>query len=203
MSENRNSSGYQPIPTGLRFSTELGPNGELHPTIWVKTLRIPRSSIEKGNEATTQNGKTVLRVNAPFVNVRERFIKTTGAEPYTTGDTSWIQVSFWGDQAKWFKEWALGEGMPAQIELSFIGNWRVNEFPGRDGSTKKTIQINVINFAKITKRTEGGGHSAHQEGNSVPASKPISQDHATSEKVSSDVMDDFSILTKDDVDLPF
>lgn len=201
---NQNNNGYTPVTTGVRFFTEATENGN-RPSIWVKNLRIPVSSIKKGTESTTQSGIQVFRVNAPFVNCREKFTQATGVEPYTTGDTSWIQLTFWRDQVKWFKDWALQEGMPAQVEITVFGTWSVNEFTGQDGTPRKSIQVSVSDFGKITRRRNGDGGNGgnNQQPAPAPQQQAAKPQQQAQQQVPTGVMDDFAFMSEDDGELPF
>ena len=60
--------------------------------------------------------------------------------------TTWYRLSVFGKTAERFNEW-VSKGQAVQI----IGTLYEDEFTGRDGQTRKTINVDVSEFTPLTR----------------------------------------------------
>ena len=205
---SNNNGNNRTMNTALFFQGGTDPEGRVIQLVFCSNLRIPKSMVANATISETSNGHRVMRFNAPFNNVKEKFLQATGVEPFEKDGTSWIQLNFWDQQIDWFRQWALKDGMPATIEIAPLCRWNVSSYKGNDGSDRTSIGLTVLAYGRITRRIgqqqdqQGEQQNQAQNQNQQRTQPPQQNSQHAPQQVPAGIMDDFQ-FTDDDGELPF
>lgn len=109
----------------------------------------------------TPSGKAVANVDVPWT--PRRFNRNTN-QWEDAGDTLWVQVSVWGDEAE-----AMAETVTKGTMLTATGRPRVSAFTDRNGNPRGSLSLSADSWGvcpKPPRNGQQGGYSAPAGGQS-------------------------------------